>query len=212
MDVRGVLRTAFGGAATVLAMIVVSACAPPGPVAVPTFPPDPPAAAAAASAERQPIDDCDDVLPSEQLPGLLALPVDSVRVKTVMDRPAPSVGRLGRMRCVYSVVDPKASRTGTVLTVTVGTFRDAPAAHDQYERNVADLGADRSSRPELGGVAATAVELPTGTTLLTAYGPATVDLEVGRRPVPLEPEDLLVDLARRVWAVVDTSGTGPGTA
>jgi hypothetical protein len=138
--------------------------------------------------------------------------VDSVSVHTVQGVPSPSVGRLERIDCTYTVTDPDASPRGVVLRMTLGRYRDEIAAHYQHDRNVADQqnGASGSAEPELGAAAATLVQRDARTVLLTSYGAITVDLDLAKRPGPLPPQDLLTDLARRVLAKVPSAGADSG--
>jgi hypothetical protein len=187
-----------------VALAGAAACASaPGAVPVPTFPQAP----STAPQTRPPSDSilpagCEDVVSSDELSALFALPVGSVAVRTVAGTPSPSVGRLERMTCTYTVVDPVAPQHGVVLRMTLGAYRDVAAARSQHERNVADQqgGADDPVRPELGEAAAAVVQRDGRSMLLTSYRTVSVDLDVATRPGPLGPVERLTDLARRVLA------------
>jgi hypothetical protein len=47
--------------------------------------------------------------------------------------------------------------------------------------------------------------------LLTSYGAVTLDLDVPDRPHPLDPVDLLTDLARRILARIVPDRSSPGS-
>lgn len=183
----------------------------PSAVPVPTF--DPVATTTSTSAaptsetgDRLPAD-CTQILEPGELSALFGLPVESVVVRTIQGTPSPSVGRLERMTCTYTV--PGAAQ-GVVLRMTVGTYRDTAAARDQHERNVADqrAGTSGSGEPALGTAAATVLERDAGTLLLTASDAMTLDLDLPPRSGPLPSADLLVDLARRVLARLAPSHAG----
>jgi hypothetical protein len=193
----------------------VACGAPPSAVPVPTF-----QAASPAPTTTPPLGpgdgglptDCEEIVGHDELPALLGLPMDSVTVRTVLGVPAPSVGRLERIDCTYTVTDPDTSPRGVVLRMTVGRYRDEVTAHDQHDRNVADQrnGASGSAEPDLGAAAATLVQRDARTVLLSSYGALTVDLDLAKRPGPLPPRDLLTDLARRVLAKVPSAGADSG--
>jgi hypothetical protein len=178
----------------------------PTAVPVPTFP----AASVAPTTTSVPeLDDgrllpadCEQIVGHDELPGLFGLPVDSVSVRTVQGVPAPSVGRVERVDCTYTVTDPTAPLRGVVLRMTLGAYSDVASARAQHDRNVADqrAGASAVEKPDLGEAAATVVEHGPETVLLTSYEEVTVDLELPGRSAPLSPRDLLTDLARRVLA------------
>jgi hypothetical protein len=151
--------------------------------------------------------DCEQLLGHDELPELLGLPVGSITVRIVLGVPAPAVGRLQRMDCTYTVTDPNAPPLGVVLQMSVGLYRDAAAARDQHDRNVADeqVGASSSRQPHLGAATATVVQRGAEYVLLTTYGRLTVDFDLAPRAEPLPPEDLLTDLARRVLSRLTSS-------
>jgi hypothetical protein len=210
---RGNRRGARRSVGLVIAGAVLLAggagCAgPPSRVPVPTFPaasatPTIVAAAGPALVGHLPAD-CEQMVGRDELPMLFGLPVDSVAVQTVQGVPAPSVGRLERLDCTYTVADPGTPQQGVVLQMTVGLFADAAAARDQHGRNVADegVGGSTSDQSGLGAAVASAVQRGSETVLLTCYDAVTVDLHLPGRPAPLPPRDLLTDLARRVLARV----------
>jgi hypothetical protein len=140
----------------------------------------------------------------DELTALFGLPMASVAVGTVLGSPSPSVGRVERMSCTYTVFGPAAPQLqGVILRMSVGAYSDAAAAHDQHGRNVADqrAGASSSAQPELGSAAATLVQHgDEDSVLLVSVDAVTLDLDLARRPGPLTPADLLTDLARRVLA------------
>jgi hypothetical protein len=183
-----------------------TACAsPPSGVPVPTFAPAAPARTSAAPAPetglRLPAD-CAQILGPDELSALFGLPLDSIVVAMVQGTPSPSVGRLERMTCTYTISGSAPLPQGVVLRMTVGAYEDAVAAHAQHERNVADqrVGASSSAQPELGTAAATLVQRDAENLLLTSSDAITLDLDVPPRPRPLPPAELLVDLARRLLA------------
>jgi hypothetical protein len=115
------------------------------------------------------------------------------------------------MTCTYTVSEPAAPpQHGVVLQMTVGAYRDAAAARDQHERNVADQRAGASSvvQPELGAAAATLVRRGAENVLLISFDVVTLDLDLVRQPPALPPADLLVDLAVGCW--LDRSPDSPG--
>ena len=201
------------------AMIVATAAAcasGPTVVPVPTFPPATPMSTVAEpvpdDGHRLPAD-CEEIVGQDELSALFGLPLDSVTVRTVQGTSSPSVGRLERMTCTYTVSQPAAApRQGVVLQMTVGAYRDGDAAHAQHERNVADERAGSSSvlQPELGTAATTLVHRGAESILLSSADTVTVDLDLTPRPVPLPPADLLTDLARRVLARLAPVPGGPG--
>ena len=181
-----------------------AACgSPPAMVPTPTFP-----AAPLPTTTQPPSSDLGSGLPSDcrqlvgqdELPGLLGLPVGSIAVRTVLGVPAPSVGRVQRTDCSYTVTDPHAPPLGVVLRMTVGRYRDPATARDQHDRNVANeaVGASDVRPVDLGAAAATIMQRGGESFLLVSYGTLTVDLDLVRRAEPLPPEDLLTDLVRRV--------------
>jgi hypothetical protein len=202
---------------TTAGVIAASGCAQkPGPVAVPTFssPPSTSVTPVARGTDPGLPVDCEEFLGRDETAELFGLPLDSVSVRTVLGRPSLSVGRVERVDCVYTLtVVPGPNPAGVVLRMTVGRFADGAAARDQHERNVVDqqTGAARSTRVELGDAAATLVRRGREDVLLTRYGALTLDLDVPDRPHPLDPADLLTDLARRILKrIPDPSSTGPG--
>jgi hypothetical protein len=179
----------------------------PAEVPVPTFGPAalPTTSAPSSASEighRLPAD-CQDLVGHDELSALFGLPMDSVAARAVMGAPAPSVGRLERLSCTYTVSGSAAPpQQGVILRMTVGAYRDAAAARDQHERNVADEGAGGSGsvQPELGAAAATLVQHEAESVLLTSFDTVTLDLDLAPQPTPMPPADLLTDLARRVLA------------
>jgi hypothetical protein len=183
-----------------------TACASgPTVVPLPTFDPVPPTSTSAPAVpqdgSRLPAE-CAQLLGSDELAALFGLAMDSVTTRLVVGTPSPSVGRLERMTCTYTTAGAAVPAQGVILRMTVGAYRDTDAAHEQHERNVADegAGASGSARPDLGSAAAAVIQRDAWTVLLTSSGAMTLDLDLPPRPRPLDPEDLLVDLARRVLA------------
>jgi hypothetical protein len=192
------------GAAVVAGVTACSSA--PAVVPVPTFDAVAPSSTSAPptreDGELLP-DSCEDLVGHDEFAALFGLPVGSVALRTVQGTPSPSVGRLERMTCTYTVSGPaSAPLQGLRLQMTVGAYRDAGAAHDQHERNVVDqrAGATSATEPELGRAGATLVEHDSGAVLLTSVDAVTLDLVLARRPTPLPSLDLLTDLARRVLA------------
>ena len=211
------LTRAVCGAAVVAG---VSACSSaPVVVAVPTFDAAPTTSAGAPPTREagNPLPDtCEDLIRSDEASALFGLPVDSVAVRTVLGTPSPSVGRVERLTCTFTVSGPApAPLQGVRLQMIIGAYRDAAAAHEQHERNVADqkAGASGSAEPDLGAAAATVVEHDAETVLLTSVDTLTLDLDLARRPAPLSPTDLLTDFARRVLAkLAPDRSNGPSDA
>jgi hypothetical protein len=185
-------------------LVGATACGAPAMVPVPTFPAANPALPTTPPAGPDGglglLVDCEQLVGHDELPELFGLPVGSVAVRTVLGVPAPSVGRLQRTDCTYSVRDPNAPPLGVVLRMTVGLYRDTAAAREQHDRNVAEeqVGASGFRRPHVGAAAATFVHHEGESVLLTCYDTLTVDLDLAQRAGPLPPEDLLTDLVRRV--------------
>src|SRR3954452_12514424 len=186
-----------------------TACASaPVVIPVPTFPADGPTptttrSPASSTGPRLPTD-CEALMGGDELTALFGLPVASVAVGTVLGAPSPSVARVERMSCTYTVSGPVVPQLqGVILRMTLGAYSDAAAAHDQHERNVADqrAGASSSAQPDLGSAAATLVRRgDEDNVLLASLDDVTLDLDLARPPGPLTPADLLTDLARRVLA------------
>jgi hypothetical protein len=204
---KGGARHWWGRGVCAAAIAGVAACtAPPVVVPVPAFPPP----SSVSTSSRPPPEepghqlpgDCEQLVEHDELSGLFGLPVGSVAVRTLQGTPSPSVGRLERMTCTYTASSPApAPWQGVVLQMTIGAYRDAAAAHDQYERNVADqrIGASSSVDSDLGAAASTLVARDGDSVLLTSFDTVTLDLDMAR-PGPLPPGDMLTDLARRVLA------------
>jgi hypothetical protein len=154
----------------------VTACASaPAVVPVPTFdaaaPPSSSAPPTREPGDALP-DSCEDVVGHDEFAALFGLPAGSVALRTVQGTPSPSVGRLERVTCTYTVSGPASpALQGMRLQMILGAYRDAAAAHDQHRRNVADqeAGSSSSTQPELGAAEATAVEQDAGTVLLTRF-------------------------------------------
>ena len=104
-------------------------------------------------------------------------------MRTVLGVPAPSVGRVQRTDCSYTVTDPHAPPLGVVLRMTVGRYRDPATARDQHDRNVANeaVGASDVRPVDLGAAAATIMQRGGESFLLVSYGTLTVDLDLVRR-------------------------------
>jgi hypothetical protein len=206
MAARRVRRWGWAAWCAVIAMGAVGCASGPVVVPVPSFPTSSPTSTSAPPTREAghllPAD-CEQLVGRGELSALFALPLDSVTVQTVQGTPSPSVGRLERVTCTYTVSRPAPQPVqGVALQMTIGTYQDAGAAHDQHERNVADqrAGASSSVEPDLGAAAAALVDHPAETVLLTSFDTITLDLDLTRRPGPLPPADLLTDLARRVLA------------
>jgi hypothetical protein len=213
------IRAACGALVVVCGTACPACASAPGVVPLPTFAASASAPTSAPSPLAEPGHrlpaDCEQLAGHDELAGLFGLPMDSVAVRTVQGTRAPAVGRVERMTCTYTVSEPAAPpQRGVVLQMTVGAYRDAAAARDQHERNVADQRAGASSvvQPELGAAAATLVRRGAENVLLSSFDGVTLDLDLGWQPPALPPADLLVDLARRVWARLapDRSPDSPG--
>ncbi len=202
------LRAVCGAVVVITATGCASA---PTVVPVPTFEPAAPTSTSAPptpeTGSRLPAD-CAQLLAQDELSALFGLPMDSVTIRAVQGAPSPSVGRLERMTCTYTVTGPAAPPPqGVVLRMTLGAYRDRAAAQAQHDRNVVDerVGASSSAEPALGTAAAVLLRRDVESILLTASDTVTLDLDLPPRPGPLPPPDLLLDLARRLLARLATS-------
>ena len=200
----------------VVATTATGCASAPQVVPVPTFAPSVPTSTSAPPASETgsllPAD-CAQLLGQDELSALFGLPMDTVMIQMVQGTPSPSVGRLERMTCTYTAAGPAAPPPqGVVLRMTVGAYSDTAAAHAQHERNVADerVGSSSSVDPALGTASATLLHRDAENLLLTASDTVTLDLDLPPRPVPLPPTDLLLDLARRVFARLAPAGSDAG--
>src|SRR4051794_38563829 len=127
-------RAALAGLPAGLALLI-GACSsgvPEGTPPIPTFPGPGAAPVTSAPPPRNSIlpTECDQVLPSDQLPNYLGLPLGTVRVNALRDVPAPSVGRLERLTCNYtSLGGPGTPPPNTlVLKMLTSGYTTADAA------------------------------------------------------------------------------------
>jgi hypothetical protein len=188
------------GVLLVLGLALAWATTPPGvsgpSPAVPTFSN---ASANAATAPRRVTllpTDCADVLSGKVDPAaLLARPIGSVSVHTVLGQPAPGVGLLERLSCSWSGPGQKAP----LLSMTLTAFADPAAAARQRERNInAETDAQSAAVVPLGDARATLLTEQTRSLLMVAYDRYTVDASLPPGVVPGQQEQsVLVDVVRR---------------
>lgn len=177
---------------------------------IPTFPGPGAAPVTSTPAPRNSIlpTECDQILPSDQLPNLLGLPLGSVRVSALRDVPAPSVGRLERVTCNYtSLGGPHAPPPNTlVLKVLTSGYTTPQAATDQSRVNrdaQAYSGVPAQPIP-FGAAEALYYPDPEGPVLVVVYGRVTASFTLTPdQPVPVDQsQPVLVDLALRALPVL----------
>ncbi|MEJ2885936.1 hypothetical protein [Actinomycetospora aeridis] len=193
--------------------VLLGACSsglPSGTPPIPEFPGPGAAPLTSAPPPRNSIlpTDCDQVLPSDQLPNYLGLPLGSVRVTALRDVPSPQVGRLERVTCNYnSLGGPGAPPSNTlVLKVLTSGYTDPQAASAQSRVNrdaQASSGVPAQPVP-FGAAEAVYYPDPDGPVLVVVYGRVTASFTLTPdRPVPVDQaQPVLVDLALRALPVL----------
>jgi len=205
-------RAALVGAVAGLALLV-SACSsglPSGSPPIPTFPGPGAAPATSAPPPRNSIlpTVCDQILPSDQVPNYLGLPLGTIRVTDLRDVPAPSVGRLERVTCNYtSLGGPGAPPSNTLVlkVLTSGyTTPEAARAQSQVNRNAQASSGVPSQPVPFGAAEALFYPDPEGPVLVVVYGRVTASFTLTPdRPVPDDQaQPVLVDLALRAMPVL----------
>lgn len=174
--------------------------ADPGPP-VPTFPgpaTEPDAATGPVDVGLLP-DDCARLLPASDLGALLAMPLDSVAVRTTNGVPAPAVGRTERLDCDYAGTAGQPVTGRTLLDLTVAAYTDAVAARKQWRTNIDIEDGERRELP-IGAASAVLIERPQEVLLTVVYGSGTltVVLPDGPRPPDRPRDDVLIDLTLRL--------------
>jgi hypothetical protein len=192
---------------------MVAACSSGPSAGTPPIPAFPGPGAAPVTSVPPPRDsilptDCDQVLPSEQLPNWLGLPLGTVRVTSLRDVPAPSVGRLERITCNYtSLGGPGTPPPNTlVLKMLASGYTTAEAASAQSRVN-RDVQASAGIAPQpvpLGATEAVYFADPDGPVLVVVYGRVTASftLTPGQPIPPDQAQPVLVDLALRALPVL----------
>ncbi|GAA1834171.1 hypothetical protein GCM10009836_10430 [Pseudonocardia ailaonensis] len=186
--------------AVFLAVCVLAGCSSSGTeqLAVPTFANSSSSASAAAPPKIGLPDDCAAFLAADDLGALLARPIGSTAVRTIMGVAEPSVDRVARVGCRYSASGPGGG--GTLLDINLGRYSDAAAAQRQWKLNTNAERSDGQSRDlPVGTVPGVLIERRAETVLAVVYGVDTLTfvLQAGAR-APGAPADRLVDLAQRV--------------
>jgi hypothetical protein len=205
-------RVALAGAAAGLALLL-SACSsglPSGTPPIPTFPGPGAAPATSAPPPRNSIlpTDCDQVLPSDQVPNYLGLPLGTVRVTDLRDVPAPSVGRLERVTCNYtSLGGPGAPPANTLIlkVLTSGyTTPEAASAQSRVNRDAQASSGVPAQPVPFGAAEAVFYPDPEGPVLVVVYGRVTASFTLTPdRPIPEDQaQPVLVDLALRALPVL----------
>ncbi|WP_214405226.1 hypothetical protein [Pseudonocardia lacus] len=198
-------------------MLVLAACGAEknGPK-VPTFADQAAAAAAAAGPAKDEgavPDDCSRLIGTGDLGALLGLPLDSVALRTTQHVEAPSVGRTERVACDYT---GQGSVKGRLLQLDVSAYVDADAAAAHWRVNSEAEDGDRIE-VSIGSASAVLVHRRSDSVLRVVHGTHNLAFVLPNRKLPGErtAEEVLVDLALRVLAVVDTGASTPapsGTA
>ncbi len=199
-------------AAALLAALVAGCSSGPtaGTPPVPTFPGPGAAPVTSAPPPRDSIlpTDCDQVLASDQLPNFLGLPLGTVRVTSLRDVPAPTVGRLERVTCNYtSLGGPGAPPPNTpVLKMLASGYTSPQAASAQSQVN-RDVQAREGTPPQpvpLGAAEAVYFADPDGPVLVVVYGRVTASftLTPGGPVAEDQAQPVLVDLALRALPVL----------
>lgn len=193
--------------------LLVGACSSGAPLSTPPIPTFPGPGAAPVTSAPPPRNsilptECDQVLPSDQLPNLLGLPLGSVRVSALRDVPAPSVGRLERVTCNYtSVGGPGAPPPNTlVLKVLTSGFTtpEAAAAQSRVNRDAQAYSGVPAQPVPFGAAEALYYPDPEGPVLVVVYGRVTASFVLTPdQPVPVDQaQPVLVDLALRALPVL----------
>jgi hypothetical protein len=203
-------RCALALSALALVLGACSAGLPAGTPPIPEFPGPGAAPVTSAPPPRNSIlpTECDQVLPSDQLPNYLGLPLGSVRVAALRDVPSPQVGRLERVTCNYtSLGGPGAPPSNSLLLkVLTSGYTDPGAARAQSQVNrdaQASSGVPAQPVP-FGAAEAIYYPDPDGPVLVVVYGRVTASFTLTPdRPVPMDQaQPVLVDLALRALPVL----------
>ena len=177
----------------------------PGPGAAPTTSAPPPRNSILPT-------NCDQVLPSDQLPNLLGLPLGTVRVTALRDVPAPSVGRLERVTCNYtSLGGPGAPSANTLVLKMLAsgyTTPQAASAQSQVNRDAQASSGIPAQPVPFGAAQAIYFPDPDGPVLVVVYGRVTASFTLTpNQPVPPDQaQPVLVDLALRALPVLVPPG------
>ena len=135
--------------------------------------------------------DCRDVITGSNMSALLGQPVDSVQEHAVLGQPAPSVGQLERVTCLYQRAGGRDDQPGVTLNLTA--YTSAAAADAQLTTNA------NAERPD----ARTGEQLTIGTAravLFAERGASVLMVASGRSAVTVTLRDGVVraDQARQV--------------
>ncbi len=143
--------------------------------------------------------DCADVITGTNMSALLGQPVDSVKEQAVIGQPAPTVGQLERVTCLYQPAGARNSTPSVKLNLTAYTT-DA-AADAQLTTNANAERSDAVSVEEFTiGTARTFLFAERGmSVLMVASGRSAVTVML--RDGVVRPElgrQVMIDLAQRV--------------
>ncbi|HEY2205682.1 MAG TPA: hypothetical protein VGH99_14515 [Pseudonocardia sp.] len=138
--------------------------------------------------------DCAEVISGDTMSALLGQPMGSVQARTVLGQPAPSVGRLERVTCLYL-------RGRPLVTVNLGAYSTPTAADSQLSTNVsAERGEARSVQQlSIGSAKAVLLDERDQTVLMVASGRSGMTLGLNHGAVPpryIQP--IMVDMAQRM--------------
>lgn len=192
--------------ATATAVVgLLCGCAGPGGAGenepVPTFSSTPSAGSPLASrAPRTTLlpADCTEVLAGPGMSALLGLPVDSVDVRTVLGQPAPSVGRLERVSCLYRRTGNRAATPD--LAMALAAYDTSESADGQLRTNLASERPAARAADDLaiGSARATLLDEGATTVLLVTSGRFSLSMTMRDGVVaPAQVRAVLVDLAQR---------------
>jgi hypothetical protein len=166
---------------------------------IPTFPSSGSAPAAAPPRQTLLPTDCAEVLTGEAMTALLGQPLGVVQARTVLGLPAPAVGRIERVTCLYR---RGADRTGRVLvTLNLSAYRNAEDSARQLSTDTAaERHAARSVQNlSIGTADAVLFDEPGQSVLLVADDRSGLALTLADGVVtPALTRQLLVDMAQRV--------------
>ena len=213
------LVTAGVALVAVLTLAGVSGCARgPGDaesLAVPTFPGSTTSAGAPGAKKDDGLpDDCSGLMAADDLGALFAQPVGTVVVRTIRGVPAPAVGRVERVACTYSRAGETGSAIAPLVDVNIGRYTDENAARSQWKVNSdAERSGATANDVAIGDATAVVVTRPKETTMLVSYRLDTLTFilpaaQGGGRP----PQDVLVDLARRMIPTLVATMPPPSTS
>lgn len=167
---------------------------------VPTFS-GTPAHAAAPARRRDTLlpSDCRDVITGSNMSALLGQPVDSVQERAVLGQPAPSVGQLERVTCLYQRAGGRIDPPSVTLNLTAYTSDEAADA--QLTRNVDAERPDALSSEQLTiGTARAVLFAERGSSvLMVASGRSAVTVTLRDGVVRADQaRQVMTDLAQRV--------------